>query len=107
MDSFERREEGFERAFSRDEELRFKARARRNRRLGAWAGEKFGLSGQALADYATALVDRELASADDEALVAELARALDGVEPKVSEHRIRRRLDELGQEALRDLHSGR
>ncbi len=107
MDSFERREEGFERAFSRDEELRFRARARRNRRLGAWAGEKLGLSGQALEDYASALVEREIASADDEALVAELARALDAVEPKVSEHRIRRRLDELAQEALRDLHAGR
>ena len=106
MDSFERREEGFERAFSRQEELRFKARARRNRRLGAWAGERLGLSGQALEDYATALVEREVAAADDEALVAELARALESVEPKVSEHRIRRRLDEFGQEALRELQAG-
>jgi hypothetical protein len=45
MDSFDRRKEGFERKFAHDEELKFKATARRNRLLGRWAAEKLGLTG--------------------------------------------------------------
>ena len=58
MESFDKREEGYERAFSHEQEMRFKARARRNRKLGAWAGETLGLSGAALDDYAAGIVAR-------------------------------------------------
>ena len=42
MTTFDRREESFENKYAHDEELRFRAIARRNRRLGAWAAEKLG-----------------------------------------------------------------
>ena len=42
MTSMKDREEGFERLFAHDEELRFKAMARRNRQLGLWVAEKLG-----------------------------------------------------------------
>ncbi|TIV59329.1 MAG: DUF1476 family protein, partial [Mesorhizobium sp.] len=45
MSSMKDREEGFERKFAFDEELRFKAAARRNKALGLWAAEKLGKSG--------------------------------------------------------------
>ena len=45
MTTFDKREEGFEKKFAHDEELRFKANARRNKLLGLWAAEKLGLSG--------------------------------------------------------------
>ena len=47
MTTFGKREEGFEKKFAHDEELRFKASARRNRLLGQWAAEKLGLTGDA------------------------------------------------------------
>ena len=43
--TFDKREEEFEKRFAHDEELRFKAIARRNKMLGLWAAEKLGLSG--------------------------------------------------------------
>ena len=43
MTTFDKREEGFEQQFAHDEELRFKATARRNKLLGLWAAEKLGL----------------------------------------------------------------
>ena len=43
--TFDKREEGFEKKFAHDEELRFKASARRNKLLGLWAAEKLGLTG--------------------------------------------------------------
>lgn len=44
MTSMKDREDGFERKFAHDEELKFKAIARRNKLLGAWTAEKLGKS---------------------------------------------------------------
>lgn len=105
--AFDQREEGFEKRFILGEEMRFKARARRNRALGLWAAEKLGLEGDAAKALAEALVAAQIGSADDEALVARLnddfARA--GID--VSAHRIRRKLDEAAAQALADIQAGR
>ena len=45
MTTFDEREQAFERKFIYDEELKFKALARRNKRLGLWTAEKLGLTG--------------------------------------------------------------
>ena len=45
MTSFDDRQRAYEKKFALDEELRFKATARRNKLLGRWAAEKIGLSG--------------------------------------------------------------
>ena len=105
MDTFDKREEGFERAFSHGEELRFRARARRNAKLGRWAGEKLGLTGPALDGYAAGFVARAVDSGDENALVADLVETL--APAGVSEHRIRRRLDEFEQEATAEIQAGR
>ncbi len=105
MDAFDKREDGFEKAFAHQEEVQFRARAQRNRKLGAWAGEKLGLAGAGLNDYAAAFAGRYVTSPDDEALVAELVQALAGQD--VSADRLRRRLEQFGQEALAELHARR
>ena len=51
MTTFDRREEGFEKKFAIDEELKFKADARRNRLLGLWAAEQLGITGDAANTY--------------------------------------------------------
>src|ERR1700748_3596922 len=56
MTTFDKREEGFEQQFAHDEELRFKATARRNKLLGHWAAEKLGLEGAEADSYALSLV---------------------------------------------------
>ena len=56
MSSMKDREEGFERKFVFDEELRFKATARRNKILGLWAAEKLGKSGADADAYAKEVV---------------------------------------------------
>src|ERR1700733_15820914 len=55
MTTFDKREEGFEQQFAHDEELRFKATARRNKLIGHWAAEKLGLTGTEADSYAPAL----------------------------------------------------
>ena len=65
MTTFDKREEGFEKKFAIDEELRFKATARRNKFLGLWAAEKLGLSGAEADAYA-----KDVVLADFEAYAA-------------------------------------
>ena len=60
MTTFDKREQGFEAKFAHDEELMFKAAARSNKLLGLWAAGQLGLSGDAAAAYATALVTGNL-----------------------------------------------
>jgi hypothetical protein len=49
--AFEERERSFEKKFALDQELKFKAEARRNKLLGEWAAAKLGLSGLAVEEY--------------------------------------------------------
>ena len=56
MTTFDKREQGFETQFAHEEEVRFKASARRNRLVGLWAAEKLGLAGSDAEAYAKAIV---------------------------------------------------
>ena len=49
MTTFDERKDSFEKKFAHDEELRFKATARRNKLLGLWAADKLGKSGADIA----------------------------------------------------------
>lgn len=72
MTTFDDRERGFEAKFANEEEFKFKVMARRDRMLGEWAGEKFGLSGAELETYARSILKDELSHPGDEAVVAHL-----------------------------------
>lgn len=56
MSNFEERQKGFERKYVLDEELAFKANARRNKLLGLWAAEKLGKTGADAEHYAKDVV---------------------------------------------------
>ena len=56
MTTFDKREEGFEKQFAHDEELKFKATSRRNKLLGLWAADKLGRKGPDADTYALSLI---------------------------------------------------
>ena len=72
MASFEDREKGFERKFAHDEELKFKATARRNKLLGLWAAEQMGLSGDAAQAYAREVIKADLEEPGEEDVVRKI-----------------------------------
>jgi hypothetical protein len=95
MSTFDQREESFEKRFVHEEELHFRAEARRNKLLGLWAAEKLGKTGADAEAYAQELVAVE-ASAHASELVFERVKkdfATAGVDQ--SDHQIRRTMDEL------------
>lgn len=95
MTTFDKREEGFEKRFALDEETRFKALARRNKKLGLWAAEKLGLSGEAAEAYAKEVVIADLEEAGDEDVFRKLRGDFDAKGISVSDHQIRRNMDEF------------
>lgn len=105
MSTFDKREDAFEAKFAHDEALRFKAHARRNRMLGLWAAEKLGLSGEAATAYATTVIEADLQEAGDEDVYAKLKADFDAKGLDVSEHRLRRTMDEMLNEAVASIKS--
>ena len=72
MTSFDNREQAFENKFAHDQELQFKVIARRNKLLGLWAAEKFGLVAQAAADYATSVVQADFQKPGDSDVIEKI-----------------------------------
>jgi hypothetical protein len=95
MTTFDKREEGFEKQFAHDEELRFKATARRNRLLGLWAAEKLGLSGADAQSYAKDVVLADLDEPGGNGVFRKIRNDFDGKGVQQSDHQIRRTMDEL------------
>ena len=107
MTSFDKREEGFEQQFAHDEELRFKAIARRNKMLGLWAAGKLGLSGTDAENYARSIVLAEFEQGGDSAVIAKIRKDLEAKGIAQSEHQITRTMTELMATAIIDIKAGR
>jgi hypothetical protein len=106
MTTFDKRQEGFERKFAHDEELRFKAGARRNKLLGLWAAEKLGLSGAEADAYAKSVVMADFEEAGDDDVVRKIRKDFDAKNVEQSDHQIRRTMDEMMAKAIAQLQSG-
>ena len=103
MTTFDKREEGFEKKFAHDEELRFKATARRNRMLGLWAAEKLGLAGDAANAYAKEVVLSDFEEAGDRDVLKKVQKDLDAKGIAQSEADIRRVMNDLLEKAIADI----
>jgi hypothetical protein len=103
MTTFDKREEGFEKKFAHDEELKFKATARRNRMVGLWAAEKLGLAGADADAYAREVV---LADVEGTGVFAKLRKDFDAKGVAQSDHQIHRHLDELMAKAVAQIKAG-
>jgi hypothetical protein len=104
MTTFDTREEGFEKKFAHDEELKFKAEARRNKLLGLWVAEKLGLSGDAANDYAREVVAADLEEAGN--VVRKVMRDLATKGVAITEPQIRAKMDELMAQAIAQVEAG-
>ena len=105
MTTFDKREEGFEKKFAHDEELRFKAMARRNKLLGMWAAEKLGLSGAEAEAYAKDVVMSDFEAPGDDDVFAKVRKDFDAKSVAQSDHQLRRTMDELLETAIAQIKS--
>jgi hypothetical protein len=106
MTTFDKREEGFEAKFAHDEELRFKAEARRNKLLGLWAAEQLGLSGEAANEYARTVVAAEFGEGRDADVVRKVIADLAAKGVTMTEQQIRVKMDVLMAQAIAQVQAG-
>jgi hypothetical protein len=106
MTTFDKREEGFEKKFAIDEELRFKAMARRNKLLGLWAAGKLGLTGAEADAYSKEVVMADFEEAGDDDVFRKLRKDFDAKAVAQSDHEIRRAMNELLEQAVAQIKAG-
>ncbi len=106
MSSFDKREDSFEKKFAHDEELQFKAGARRNKLLGLWAAEKLGTSGDDAEAYAKTVVIADFEEAGDDDVFRKIRKDFDAGGVDQSDHQIRRTMDELMAVAIEQIKAG-
>jgi hypothetical protein len=106
MTTFNNREEAFERQFAHDEELKFKAEARRNKLLGLWAAEKLGKSGADAEAYAKEVVAADFEEAGDADVLRKVLSDLTAKSIAVTEADIRAKMSELLAEAVAQVKAG-
>ena len=107
MTTFDKREEGFEKKFAHDEELRFKANARRNKLLGLWAAGQLGLSGPDADAYAKEVVVADFDEAGDEDVFRKVRKDFDAKSVKQSDEQIRTTMINLMEEAITQIKTGK
>jgi hypothetical protein len=108
MTTFDKREEGFEKKFAHDEELRFKAMARRNKYLGQWAAQKLGISGGEAEAYAKSVVVADFDQPGEEDVFSKVRKDFDAKGlTTISDREIRTAMNDLLAKAVDEIKTGK
>jgi hypothetical protein len=99
MTTFNDREAGFENKFKHDKELQFKIMNRRNKILGLWAANLLGIHGAEAETYAKTVVMSDFNKPGDHDVLVKVLEDFKAKGVDMSEHRLRKYMDELMQAA--------
>ncbi|MCE2927733.1 MAG: DUF1476 domain-containing protein [Rickettsiales bacterium] len=95
MTNLKDREKAHETKFAKDEELNFKANARRNKLLGLWAAEKLGKTGAEADAYAKDVVMADFETDGDSDVVFKIIKDFANDGQEISEQEIRTEMNRL------------
>jgi hypothetical protein len=107
MTTFDERERSYEAKFARDEELRFKATARRNKALGAWAAAKLGITGLEAEDYIKEVIRSDFKHPGDSDIIEKVIGDFRAKGVPLTEQELKAKLVELMAEAVAQIEAGR
>lgn len=107
MTTFDDREKAFEKKFAHDQELKFKAEARRNKMLGEWAAERLGITGSGVEDYIKAVRKADLAQKGDEDVFLKIRADFDEKGISISDADIRAKMSECLAQAVEQLEASK
>jgi len=107
MTTFDKREEGFEKQFAHDEELKFKATSRRNKLLGLWAADKLGRKGPDAETYAKEVVMADFEEAGEDDVFRKVRKDFDASGVAATDQEIRTVMIDLMGKAIEQIKSGK
>ena len=103
MTTFNDREKAFEQQFEHDQELQFKANARKNKLLGLWAAGLMGKTGADAEAYSKEIVMADFEKPGAHDVVHTLMRDLAAAGKPTEEHTIRKQGERLLADAKRQI----
>jgi hypothetical protein len=107
MSGMDQRKDAAEKKFAHDEELTFKANARRAKLVGLWTAGQLGVTGADADAYAKSVVMADFEEAGDDDVFRKVRADLNaGGKTDVSDHVIRRTMDELMATAIEQVKAG-
>jgi hypothetical protein len=105
MTTFDERERSFEKKFAMDQDLKFRAEARRNKLLGEWAAGKLGLSGAAIEEYVKAVRKSDLVQKGDEDVFQKVSKDFAEKGVTIAPVELRKKMTELLAQAVSQIES--
>ncbi|MFQ5785331.1 MAG: DUF1476 domain-containing protein [Alphaproteobacteria bacterium] len=93
MTTFDKRKDEAETRFKHEEELKFKATARRNKLFGLWVAEQIGLTGDSAESYAREVVVADFDRPGDDDVVEKVMKDLADNAVDIPENRLRKEMD--------------
>jgi len=97
MEKFDERGKSFEKKFVRDEELKFKVAAKRNKYLGQWASQKLGYNPEQEKEYIQSIIKADFAEAGDQDVFRKLKEDLKN--HNIPDTEIRKKMNEFSEKA--------
>jgi len=107
MTTFDERENAYEAKFARDEDLRFKAKARRDKAFGAWVAAQLGLTGPAADDYAKQVLKADFQHPGDAGIITKVLEDFKAKGAAMEERTLKRKLIELMAQAVAEIEGGK
>ena len=107
MGIFDEREKAQENKYFHDEELRFKAVARRNKLFGIWAAGQLGKSGTAVESYVGEVQRADMEEKGDADLLRKVSADLKTAGKTIPEKDLKARLEVCLKDAIRELEAGK
>jgi hypothetical protein len=107
MTTFDNREKAYEAKFALDQDLKFRAEARRNKMLAEWAAAKLGITGAALEDYVKAVRKADLAEKGDEDVFRKVKQDFADKGVAITDAEIRAAMGEFLGTAVKDIEASK
>ncbi len=107
MTFFNEREDAFEKQFAHDQDLRFKATARRNKLLGLWVAGRLGKTGDEAEAYARSVVQADFQEPGDEDVLRKIRQDLEQAGKTLDEAELSAKLQQLSAQAIEEIKAGR
>ena len=99
MTTFDDREKSFEDKYKLDQDLQFRVEVRRNKLLGLWIAELLGKAEDEAESYAKEVISADFEEPGEDDVVRKVLADLQRHDVDYSEHRLRKKMEELLAEA--------
>tara|TARA_Y100001970_G_scaffold290370_1_gene423877 strand:- start:627 stop:935 length:309 start_codon:yes stop_codon:yes gene_type:complete len=100
MNKFDEREKSFEKKYARDEELKFKVDARKNKYLAQWVSKLLGYNLEQEKEYIQSVIKADFQEAGDEDVFRKIKNDLK--DKNILDEDIRKKMNEFNEKAKSD-----